>query len=435
MSKLRPALRAYIAVVILAGIATIAVALADAQPAPSRADLILAAILLLIATVAQLYPLHLSLKVKVTAEDTATYAGALLLDPLLAVAVAGVAKLLGLRFKGGRVSWYNRAFNTATAVLETAAAAAVFHALDMSGPSLARPVPLFAAALTKYLVNTALVTIAVDLQVKRRPLASWWPAHRPELGQSIALYVFGAIAASYAQGQPWIFFLFAAPMAAVFLTTRETARIREQTRAAILELADLVDFRDPYTHGHSQRVAALAERLARRLALDGAQIELVRDAARVHDIGKIGTNDLVLLKPAALSAGEKLEMERHAELGHRLLRRLPEFWEGAELVLSHHERVDGRGYPRGLAGDEVPLEASVIAVADTYDAMTTDRPYRRAMPWEYARAELLRERGRQWHAVAVDAFVAMIDEEQAAPAGRRVADGARAKPAGALRGA
>jgi putative nucleotidyltransferase with HDIG domain len=188
--------------------------------------------------------------------------------------------------------------------------------------------------------------------------------------------------------------------------------VREQTKTAILELADLIDLRDPYTHGHSQRVAALAERLARRLRLQYAQVELIHDAARVHDIGKIGTNDLVLLKPGPLTDEEQREMRRHAEIGHRLLRRLPEFWEGAELVLSHHERHDGGGYPRGLKGDELPIEVSVIAVADTYDAMTTDRPYRKGLAWDAVRAELVRQRGKQWREGAVDCFIEMIDEDR-----------------------
>src|SRR4029079_5057200 len=142
--------------------------------------------------------------------------------------------------------------------------------------------------------------------------------------------------------------------------------------------------------------------------------ELIRDAARVHDIGKIGTNDMVLLKAGPLNPDEQVEMRRHVETGHRRLRHLPESWEGAELVLAHHERHDGKGYPRGLAGDELPIEVSVISVADSYDAMTTDRPYRRGLPWEAVRAELVRGRGTQWRDRAVDLFVEMIDEERAA---------------------
>jgi len=437
VGRLRPALRAYVLAVIAAGV--IGLAVAAALPfAVSQEEALLALVLSVIATVAQFSPLHLSVKVKVTAEDTATFAAALLLPPAVAMVVAGGSTLVGLRFRTSGSRWYNRAFNIAVAALASGSAGAAYLALaGGAGPTLATPLPIIAAAAAKYLVDSLLVAIAVDLQLKRAPLTSWWSMQRRDLPQYASLYLLGALAATSSSGQPWIFLLFAVPMALVFATMRETARVREQTRTVVLELADLIDLRDPYTHGHSQRVAALAERLARRLRLEPAQVELVRDAARVHAIGKIGTNDLVLLKPAALTEKERVEMERHAELGHRLLRRLPEFWEGAELVLTHHERVDGRGYPRGLVGDEVPIEASVIAVCDTYDAMTTDRPYRRALPWSHVRSELVRERGRQWHAGTVDAFVAMIDEQQglaqAATVRPTVPADARGEPAGAVR--
>jgi HD-GYP domain-containing protein (c-di-GMP phosphodiesterase class II) len=150
------------------------------------------------------------------------------------------------------------------------------------------------------------------------------------------------------------------------------------------------------------------------MKLEATQIELITDAARVHDIGKIGTNDLVLLKAGPLNDAERAEMQRHVEIGHRLLSHIPEFFEGSELVLSHHERHDGKGYPRGLQGDELPVEVSVISVADSYDAMTTDRPYRRGLPWDAVRAELLRGAGTQWRERAVEVFVDMIDEERAA---------------------
>jgi HD-GYP domain-containing protein (c-di-GMP phosphodiesterase class II) len=202
-------------------------------------------------------------------------------------------------------------------------------------------------------------------------------------------------------------------MGVLLISLRESARVREQTRETILELADLIDLRDPYTHGHSQRVAALAERLARRMRLESTQIALITDAARVHDIGKIGTNDTVLLKAGPLNDAERAEMQRHVEIGHRLLSHIPEFFEGAELVLAHHERHDGNGYPRGLKGDELPVEVSVISVADSYDAMTTDRPYRRGMPWSAVHAELVRGRGTQWREKAVDLFIEMIEEDRA----------------------
>jgi putative nucleotidyltransferase with HDIG domain len=369
------------------------------------------------AAVAQLWPVHLSVKMKITVDDTVTFAAGLLLGPFYAMVAAGASTLIALHFRGVRQRWYNRGFNAAAAVLSTGAGATVYVLMAAPGASVVgEPWAVGLAAIAKYVVHSVLLDVVVALQVRRNPLTGWWTLHRRLLPYEAALLVLGALAAIAAQSHPWTLALFGVPMAVVLLTLRDSARVREQTKSAVLELADLIDLRDPYTHGHSQRVAALAERLAKRLKLEYAQIELIRDAARVHDIGKIGTNDMVLLKPGPLTQEEQTEMRRHAEIGHRLLKRLPEFWEGAELVLSHHERHDGMGYPRGLKGDELPFEVSIISVADTYDAMSTDRPYRKGLAWDAVRAELIRQRGKQWRERAVDAFVEMIEEERRAAA-------------------
>lgn len=380
-------------------------------------DLVLFVILLALATVAQLWPVHLTPKMKVTVEDTATFAGALLLGPFLSMLVAGASRL-ALR-PGARFIWYESGFNASVSALGTGAAAVVYAALAGPAGSLAaNPLAIGAAAIAKYLVHTGLVDLAVAIQLHRDPLGSWWQVHRRDLPHEAVLYLLGVLAALSASGHPWVLGLFAAPMALVLINLRQTARLREQTRSAILELADLVDLRDPYTHGHSQRTAEVAERLARHLHLQPSQVELVRAAARVHDIGKIGTEDHVLLKRGPLDRREEDEMHRHSEFGAQLISLLPEFWEGAALVLSHHERPDGRGYPRGLRESELPLEASVIAVADAYDAMTNDRPYRRALGWAEAKAEFLRHRGAQWDARVVDALIEMIEQERRALAPR-----------------
>src|SRR6266545_2460390 len=416
MSRLRWQLRTYIVGVIVAAAACLDLATFEPRPDATE-DLLIIAILLALATVAQIWPVHLSLKVKLTVDDTPLFASALLLGPFIAMLIAVVSALLGLHLRNARMPWYNRVFTSAVSALATGAAAVAYLALADGGqPMLSQPVPILAAGAARYLTQTALVDIAVALQMKRRPFASWWTLHRRDLAQMTGLYLLGAIAAVSADDQPLALVLFAVPMVAMLVTLRDSARVREQTRAAILELADLIDLRDPYTHGHSQRVAALAERLARRMKLEPTQVALIRDAARVHDIGKIGTNDLVLMKPGPLTPEEREEMQRHVTIGHQLLRHLPEFFEGAELVLAHHERHDGKGYPRGLKGDELPVEVSVIAVADTYDAMTTDRPYRRGLGWETVRAELLANRGTQWRERAVDAFIEMMEDERRATA-------------------
>ena len=134
---------------------------------------------------------------------------------------------------------------------------------------------------------------------------------------------------------------------------KNTARIQTSTKQAVSALAKLIEQRDHYTYGHSQRVADYAERLARAMRMDEVQIDLIREAAFLHDIGKVATPDAVLLKPAGLNACEREVMCQHAEHGYTLLEKLPAFWEGAEFVRSHHERVDGGGYPRGLRGWEI----------------------------------------------------------------------------------
>src|SRR5207302_8619989 len=277
------------------------------------------ALLTVMAAVAQLRPVHLSVKVKITVDDTATFAAGLLLGPFYAMIAAGASTLVALHFRGVRQRWYNRGFNAATSTLATGAAAAVY-AVFASGPLVARePWAILLAPLTTYVVHTALVDIVVALQVRRNPLVGWWSLHRRLLPYESALLVLGALAAIAAQAQPWTLVLFGVPMAIVLLTLRDSAAVREQTKSAILELADMIDLRDPYTHGHSKRVADLSERLAKRLKLEYSQVELIRDAARVHDIGKIGTNDLVLLTPGPLTDSEQPEMRRHAEDGHRPL--------------------------------------------------------------------------------------------------------------------
>src|SRR5947209_909384 len=171
-----------------------------------------------------------------------------------------------------------------------------------------------------------------------------------------------------------------------------------------LMLAGGVDRRDPYTFQHSQSVADHSVRTARRLGLPDREVEVIRLAARVHDLGKIAIPDEVLHKAGRLTAAEFELMKKHPETGAEILAKFPAYRHGRELVLAHHERIDGLGYPRGLAGAAIALGARIIAVADSWDAMTSDRPYRKALEAEVALGELLRGRGTQWDASVVDAF-------------------------------
>jgi diguanylate cyclase (GGDEF)-like protein/putative nucleotidyltransferase with HDIG domain len=185
-------------------------------------------------------------------------------------------------------------------------------------------------------------------------------------------------------------------------------RAGEQLEAAML-LAETLDLRDVATARHSETVGRYAERIADELGLAPDQIERVRVAGVLHDIGKLGISDAVLLKPGALEQSEWEEIRRHPEMGARILEHA-NLRDVASWVLAHHERIDGRGYPHGLAGDSIPLEGRILAVADAYEAMTADRPYRRALAEAEARAELERGAGTQFDADVVAAFIRVLDQ-------------------------
>jgi diguanylate cyclase (GGDEF)-like protein/putative nucleotidyltransferase with HDIG domain len=184
-------------------------------------------------------------------------------------------------------------------------------------------------------------------------------------------------------------------------------RAGEQLEAAML-LAETLDLRDVATARHSETVGRYAERIADELGLAPDQIERVRVAGVLHDIGKLGISDAVLLKPGGLELSEWEEIRRHPEMGARILEHA-NLRDVATWVLAHHERIDGRGYPHGLAGDSIPLEGRILAVADAYEAMTADRPYRRALPEAEARNELVRGAGTQFDAEVVAAFLRVLD--------------------------
>jgi diguanylate cyclase (GGDEF)-like protein/putative nucleotidyltransferase with HDIG domain len=182
--------------------------------------------------------------------------------------------------------------------------------------------------------------------------------------------------------------------------------------ATVIALAEALDIRDTGTGQHSHTVGRYSELMARELGFDEERVERVRLAGVLHDIGKIGISDRVLSKPGPLDADEWQEMRTHPEIGARLLSRA-EFEDIRAWILAHHERPDGLGYPHKLGGDEIPLEARILAVADAYEAMTADRCYRPALGESAARAELEGGAGTQFDARVVSAFLRALDAGQA----------------------
>lgn len=196
----------------------------------------------------------------------------------------------------------------------------------------------------------------------------------------------------------------------------ENAQLYENMKGLFMEtvlaLASAIDAKDRYTGGHTKRVALFSELIAKHLGMSKEDLEWVRMASNLHDIGKIGVEDKVLKKEAPLEKDEWEHMKQHPEFGYKILAHI----KGLKIVTDgmryHHERPDGLGYPLGLKGEEIPMIARIISVADTFDAMTSSRPYRKGLSYETAYEEIVKHRGTQFDEKVVDAFVKAFTMER-----------------------
>jgi putative nucleotidyltransferase with HDIG domain len=200
------------------------------------------------------------------------------------------------------------------------------------------------------------------------------------------------------------------------LVTARTEQLRqavstlERSYDITLEaLGNALDLKDAETEGHSKRVTAFTIAIARAMGLTSDQIRVIARGAFLHDIGKMAIPDAILRKPGALDPDEVAIMREHCFRGYQILRRIPFLSEAAEIVYAHQEKYDGTGYPRGLKGEEIPLGARIFSVADTLDAITSNRPYRAAQPLSAARDEIERWSGRQFDPQVVDTFLEMSE--------------------------
>lgn len=196
------------------------------------------------------------------------------------------------------------------------------------------------------------------------------------------------------------------------LVDEQTQEIRDREQELIFRMSRAAEFRDPETGAHIQRMAYYSQIIAKGLGLDEKTRQLILEAAPMHDVGKIGIPDYILLKPGKLTFEEFEVMKGHARLGHELLNGSGSetLRAGAQIAISHHEKYDGSGYPHGLAGSKIPLFGRIVAVADVFDALTSERPYKKAWPLEDACKFLENGRGTHFDPMCVEAFLAGWDE-------------------------
>ncbi len=304
-------------------------------------------------------------------------------------------------------------FNTGQHLLAVAAGWGVFQLLGGRLPPWNSPADYLIAVLvfaTCYLVNVALVSGIVSLTARLSFLYQLTYDLRYLPVQFLALGTLAILMAVLYTLSPWYMLLLAIPLALVYASLRGYTRLRTATVDALERLMKSLERRDPYTGTHSEAVAQLAEKMARKLKLGEEQIELIKTSARLHDIGKVGIPDAILLKKGPLTEEEWAIMKQHPVMGYEILQDLEMYREVARIIRHEHERWDGSGYPDGLRGPLIPLESRIIAVADVWEALISDRPYRKAYPEAQARKLMLEMRGKKLDPQLVDVLFEVLDE-------------------------
>jgi putative nucleotidyltransferase with HDIG domain len=372
-----------------------------------------------LAYLAERQPVRVSANLEMTVAVLPTLFAAVVFGPVAAMAVAAIG--LVAEFRRPYIRW---AVWTALRVITAGLAGLTASAVLVGDDSLARlTVAIAAAVVVEASADFGLGVLTVAV----RQSGPWRECARSLRTISLAtvpLYTSTLVLLAYAYREvsAWSVILFFGPAFVAHMLYRLYRREQDashQLRAAYarLERANLsfatalvttLDARDRYTAGHSAAVAIYARDIARRLGLPEADQQLAHLCGLVHDIGKIGLPPGLLEKPGPLTLDERRQMERHAEIGERILAKVEDYSEIAKIVRHHHERVDGHGYPDGIDGQEIPLISRIIAVADAYDAMTSDRPYRDAMPSSVARLRLAQAVESQFDTTVVAAFEAVL---------------------------
>jgi len=412
----------------LAGLALGLVAASWSVHGLGRWDVVI--VLAVIAHVAEGHSMRVSPRVEVSVSFMPLALAAVLFGPAAAAVVGGAAML----HREGPLERFLIYLSGKTLAGCAAGWSAVLAERAVNPDSL---VALVAVAAVASVVGTAVefFVTAVTLLLRHgtRPL-ELWRLLRGSIAVSVALYapVTALIAFTYGRVGVEVLAFFVVPLIAAHLSFRMHARqaqlieelgdsnarleaanehLRRVNVSFAAAMVRALDSRDKYTAGHSAAVAVYCRDIAVELGLPEADVTRVHLAALVHDIGKIGINAELLEKRSALDDDEWAEMRRHPEIGARILAEVEDYSDIALVVRSHHERWDGVGYPDGLAGHAIPRLARIIAVADPYNAMTSDRAYRAAMTTDRAIQQLILGRGSQFEAPLVDAFLAVLERE------------------------
>ncbi|TFB09073.1 HD-GYP domain-containing protein [Candidatus Atribacteria bacterium MT.SAG.1] len=370
---------------------------------------------IILSTIAEFIPVDLPIGGRVTIGFPIDFMVILIYGPAFAVCITFLGEILGELFSRKSI-WYKTLFNASQYALSAGIAGMVYQglggvvdAVDLSNYII----PAAICAVVYYLINSNLFMIVISIAEEVSILSVWKSRIRGIIATYIALAPIGFIMAMvYATIGIWGIILFFFPLILARRSFELYTKMRKVYLDTIRALAAAIDAKDPYTKGHSERVAETSVALAQELNLSGRDIENIEYTALLHDIGKIGIADNILGKKSSLTNKEFAIIKEHTIMGAKIIEPVDFLKDSYEAIYHHHERHNGKGYPDGIKSEDIPILARIIAVADAYDAMGSDRPYRKKLNKDKILRELKDQSGKQFDPEVVKAFISVLKRER-----------------------
>ncbi|HEX7951122.1 MAG TPA: HD-GYP domain-containing protein [Candidatus Limnocylindrales bacterium] len=394
----------------------------DGASSPTALDIAAGIVFWVVVTLfASALPVELTGGVQVAVSTAPLMAATVLGGPLAGALVAafGTTDIRELR---GRVPWYGTLANHAAIVLPVVAAGLVLRVVPVGGGLLEELLATLVATLVYFLLNLIFVTLIVVLRDGHSVREFLTQAETSNIWANVlTLAPLGWLMARMYElpgAGWWTTLLFGVPLFTTRVAYQRFVEMREMFTQTIGALAQAVDARDPYTSRHSQRVRQISVDIGREMRVSAAELEALEWGGLLHDVGKIGVPDSVLLKQGKLTREERMIMNAHPVLGAQIIGPVDRLAPELPVIRHHHEWFNGSGYPDRLIGDEIPKLARILHVADAFEAMTADRPYRKALSGEQALSELRKFAGVQFDPEIVDAFVRTAWAENTRDPGR-----------------
>ncbi|EGW39956.1 HD-GYP domain-containing protein [Desulfosporosinus sp. OT] len=345
------------------------------------------------------------------------FLSALILFPMgVTLAVMALSGLFIFGKVASEEPFYKRIFNASQYVLSLAGASQVINFFKLSSVQfdLRSIISYLIVASVFMAINTILVSTALGLILHKSPWSIWLSNFRWSVPNTIALVPLGFLLALLYNnwGALGLFLLFI-PFLAFRHAFQLYVDMRENYLSTVEALVQALEAKDTYTSGHSERVGKLVVAMAEAIKMSEDKIQSLKYAAVLHDVGKIGVSEIILNKEGKLMDSEWEAIRSHPIIGQTIIKGIKFLYDIGNVVRYHHERYDGKGYPDGIQGSEIPLESRIIAVADTYDAITSDRSYRKGRTHEEALEELKRVSGTQLDPELVEIFCKVVTDELA----------------------